>query len=127
MSLDGKTEKIASEIINSGLIVHKNLGPGLLESAYKECLYYELNAIGLQVVKEKPIPLIYNGIKLECGYRGDLVVENIILVELKAVEELTKIHLAQMLTYLRIGGYRLGFIMNFNVLWFKDGIKRIVI
>lgn len=107
--------------------IHKKLGPGLFESAYKECLYYELHANGFKVEKEKPIPLVYNSIKLDCGYRADIVVEERILLELKAIEELTKIHLAQMLTYLRIGGYHLGFIMNFNVLLFKNGIKRVVL
>ncbi len=127
MSLEASTERIASEVINIALMIHKKLGPGLLESAYKECLYYELQANGFKVEKEKPIPLAYNGIKLDCGYRADLVVEDKILLELKAIEELTKIHLAQILTYLRIGGYHLGFIMNFNVLLFKNGIKRVVL
>lgn len=127
MSLEASTERIASEVINIALMIHKKLGPGLLESAYKECLYYELQANGFKVEKEKPIPLAYNGIKLDCGYRADLVVEDKILLELKAIEELTKIHLAQILTYLRIGGYHLGFIMNFNVLLLKNGIKRVVL
>lgn len=127
MNLDNQTEKIASEIINIAMMVHKTLGPGLLESAYKECLYYELHHYGLVVEKEKPIPLLYKEIKLDCGYRADLIVENKILLELKSIEEFTKIHLAQMLTYLRIGGYRLGFLMNFNVSLFKDGIKRVVL
>lgn len=126
MNLEASTERIASEVINIALMIHKKLGPGLLESAYKECLYYELQANGFKVEKEKPIPLVYNGIRLDCGYRADLVVEDRILLELKAIEELTKIHMAQMLTYLRIGGYHLGFIMNFNVLLFKNGIKRVV-
>lgn len=127
MSLDNITEKIAGDIIHISLGVHKTLGPGLLESAYKECLYYEIKAKGFKVEKEKPIPLVYHSINLDCGYRADMVVEDRILLELKAVEELTKIHLAQMLTYMRVGGYSLGFIMNFNVLLFKDGIKRVVL
>ena len=108
MSLEASTERIASEVINIALMIHKKLGPGLLESACKVCLYYELHANGLKVEKEKPIPFVYNDIKLDCGYRADLVVEDKVLLELKAIEELTKIHLAQMLTYLRIGGYHLG-------------------
>jgi GxxExxY protein len=127
MDLEVSTERIASEVINIALMIHKKLGPGLLESAYKECLYYELHVNGFKVEKEKPIPIVYNGIKLDCGYRADLVVEDRILLELKAIEELTKIHLAQMLTYLRTGGYHLGFIMNFYVLLFKNGIKRVVL
>jgi GxxExxY protein len=127
MSLDANTEKIANEVINIAMMVHKTMGPGLLESAYKECLYYELDHNGLFVEKEKPIPLLYKEIKLDCGYRADLIVENKILLELKSIEELTKIHLAQMLTYLRIGGYRLGFLMNFNVLLFKNGIQRVIL
>jgi GxxExxY protein len=127
MSLDDQTEQIASDVMHIALLVHKSLGPGLLESAYKECLYYELGNNGIHVEKEKPIPLNYKGINLDCGYRADLVVEDTILLELKSFEELTKIHIAQMLTYLRIGGYRLGFLFNFNVLLFKEGIKRVVL
>jgi GxxExxY protein len=125
--LEASTERIASEVITIALMIHKTLGPGLLESAYKECLYYELCAKRLKAEKEKPIPLVYHSIKLDCGYKADIIVEGKVLLELKAIEELTKIHLAQMLTYLRIGGYHLGFIMNFNVLLFKNGIKRVVL
>lgn len=125
--LESSTELIASKVIHIALMIHKKLGPGLLESAYKECLYYELNANHLKVEKEKPIPLIYNEVKLDCGYRADLIVEDRIVLELKTIDEISDIHLAQMLTYLRIGGYRLGFIFNFKVLLFKEGIKRVIL
>jgi GxxExxY protein len=127
MSLDFHTEQLAKEVITIAMQVHSTLGPGLLESAYKECLFYEISTSGYHVEKEKPIPLIYQKVALECGYRADLIVENKILLELKAVEELNDIHLAQMLTYLRIGGFRLGFLMNFNVKFLKDGLKRVIL
>lgn len=127
MALDFHTEQLAHEIISIAITVHKTLGPGLLESAYKECLYYEITSSGYSVEKEKPIPLVYNQMKLECGYRADLIVEDSILLEIKAVEALHEIHMAQVISYLKIGGYRLGFLMNFNVLLLKDGIKRIIL
>lgn len=117
---------LATEVIGAAIVVHKVLGPGLLESAYKECLYYELLKKGLYVEKEKPLPLIYEEIKLDCGYRLDLLVENKLILEIKAVEGLNDIHLAQVLTYLKISGCRLGLLMNFNVLKVKDGIRRII-
>ena len=118
--------ELATEVIGSAIIVHKALGPGLLESAYKECLFYELFKKGLYVEKEKPLPLIYEEIRLDCGYRLDLVVENKLIVEIKAVEALNEIHLAQVLTYLKVSGCRLGLLMNFNVLKIKDGVRRII-
>ena len=117
--------EITSEIINCSIKVHKVLGPGLLESAYKECLYYELKKSGLIVEKEKPLPLIYNEVKLECGYRADLFVNDRIIVEIKSVDALKDIHLAQVLTYLKLVNKRIGLLINFNVLKLKDGIKRI--
>jgi GxxExxY protein len=117
---------LATEIIGAAITVHKALGPGLLESAYKECLFYELVSKGLFVVKEQPLPLIYKEIKMDCGYRLDLLVENKIIVEIKAVEALTDVHLAQILTYLKVSGCRLGLLINFNVLKVKDGIRRII-
>jgi GxxExxY protein len=99
----------------------------LLESVYKECcLFYELVKTGLYVEKEKPLPVIYQEIKLDCGYRLDLLVENKLIIEIKAIEELNKIHTAQILTYLKVSGCRLGLLMNFNVLMIKDGIRRII-
>lgn len=127
MALDFHTEQLAHEIIGIAILVHKTLGPGLLESAYKECLSYEISSSGYAVEKEKPIPLIYNNMKLDCGYRADLIVENKILLEIKSVDTLNDIHLAQVLTYLRIGGFRLGYLINFNVLLLKEGIKRVIL
>jgi len=118
--------ELATFVIGAAIIVHRTLGPGLLESAYKECLFYELIKKGLYVEKEKPLPLIYEEIKLDCGYRLDLLVENKLIVEIKAVEALNEIHLAQVLTYLKVSGCRLGLLMNFNVLKVKDGIRRII-
>jgi GxxExxY protein len=117
---------LTSRIIDAAIKVHKTLGPGLLESAYKECHYYEMIKSGLFVEKEKPLPLIYEDVKLDCGYRIDLLVESRIIIETKAVETLNDIHMAQILTYLRINKTRIGLLLNFNVLKMKDGIKRVV-
>jgi GxxExxY protein len=106
--------------------VHKSLGPGLLESAYKECLFYELDKSGLLVKKEKPLPLIYKEVKLDCGYRLDIFVENKVVVEVKSVELLHDIHLAQVLTYLKVINRRVGLLLNFIVLRMKEGIKRVI-
>ncbi len=118
--------KITGKIIQYAIKVHTFLGPGLLESAYKECLYYELLKSGMKIEKEKPLPLIYEEVKLECGYRVDLFVEDSIIVEVKSVESLHDIHLAQTLTYLKLAVRRIGLLINFNVLKLKDGIKRVV-
>ena len=118
--------EISSLIIGAAIDVHKVLGPGLLESAYKECLYYKLFQSGLNVVKEKPMPLIFEEVILECGYRIDLLVENKVVIEVKSVEALNDIYLAQTLTYMKLGDYKLGLLMNFNVLRLKDGIKRVI-
>lgn len=121
-----KDNDLTSRIIDAAIKVHKALGPGLLESAYKECHYYEMIKSGLFVEKEKPLPLIYESVKLDCGYRIDLLVESRIIIETKAVETLNDIHMAQILTYLRINKTRIGLLLNFNVLKMKDGIKRVV-
>jgi len=105
--------------------VHKSLGPGLLESAYLECLFYELQLAGLKVEKQKPLPLIYKEVKLETGYRLDIIVENKVVLEIKAVDALNDVHKAQVITYLRLSGCKLGLLMNFNVLRVVDGIKRL--
>ncbi|HJD86889.1 MAG TPA: GxxExxY protein [Empedobacter falsenii] len=118
--------EIATKIIGCAINVHSALGPGLLESAYKECLYYELNQNGLYVEKEKPMPLVFKEVKLNCGYRIDLLVENKIVIEIKAVEGLNNVHLAQTLTYLKLGNYKLGLLINFNTFRLKDGLKRVV-
>ncbi|HLN73984.1 MAG: GxxExxY protein [Methylococcaceae bacterium] len=117
---------LANKVIGIAIEVHRHLGSGLLESAYKECLYYKLQKAGLKVEKEKSMPLIYEEVKLDCGYRIDLLVENRLVVELKSVDALNDIHLAQTLTYLKIGNFKLGLLMNFNVIMLKDGIKRVI-
>lgn len=117
---------IANKILGAAIEVHKALGPGLLESAYQECLFYKLSKEGLQVVKEKPMPLVFEEVKLECGYRIDLLVENKVVIEIKSVEGLSDVHLAQTLTYMKLGDYKLGLLINFNVKLLKNGIKRIV-
>jgi GxxExxY protein len=117
---------LSNIIIGCSIKVHSALGPGLLESAYEECLYYELKKTGLKVQKQKPLPLIYEEIKLEVGYRVDLIVENKVIIEVKAVEALNDVHLAQVLTYLKLNKSKLGLLINFNVPKVKDGIRRIV-
>jgi len=118
--------EIANKVIGIAIDVHKTLGPGLLESAYKECLYYKITQSGLLVEKEKPMPLIFEDVKLDCGYRIDLLVENKLVIELKAVDALNDVHLAQILTYLKLGNFKLGLIINFNVTLLKNGIKRVI-
>lgn len=118
--------EISKIIIGCAIEVHKQLGPGLLESAYQECLYYELIQAGLKVQKEKPMPIIYKEVKLDHGYRIDLLVENRVVIEIKTVEELNDVHTAQVLTYLKLGSYKLGLLLNFHVALLKDGIKRLI-
>lgn len=118
--------EISEKIIGCAIQVHRELGPGLLESSYEECLYYELVQSGLLVEKQKPLPLVYKEVKLECGYRIDLMVERKVIVEVKAVEALNDIHLVQVLTYLKLSKVKLGLLMNFNVTLMKSGIKRVV-
>ena len=118
--------EISQLIIGFAIKVHTALGPGLLESAYEECLYYELVKEGLKVEKQKALPLIYEEIKLEVGYRLDLIVEDKVIIEIKACEGLTDVHLAQVLTYLKLSDVKLGLLINFNVTRVKDGIKRVV-
>jgi GxxExxY protein len=118
--------EITSAVIGAAIEVHKSLGPGLLESAYKECLYYKVFQSGLYIEKEKPMPLIFEDVKLECGYRIDLLIENKVVIEIKSVEALNDIHLAQTLTYMKLGNYKLGLLIKFNVLKLKDGIKRVI-
>lgn len=118
--------EISKIIIGCAITVHKQLGPGLLVSAYQECLFYELKIQKLKVIKEKPMPVVYKEVKLNHGYRIDLLVENKVVIEIKTVEVLNNIHKAQTLTYLRLGGYKLGLLLNFQVFVLKNGIKRIV-
>ena len=114
-------------VLDCSFQVHTALGPGLLESAYEECLYYELLQSGLNVKKQIPLPLIYKEVKLDAGYRIDLLVENKVIVELKSIESLADIHMAQILTYLKLSGCKLGLLVNFNVKHLKDGIKRVIL
>ena len=118
--------EISNKIIGLAIEVHTILGPGLLENAYKECLYYKIDKSGLYVEKEKPMPLIFDEVKLECGYRIDLLVEKKVVIEIKSVDALNDVHLAQTLTYMKLGNYKLGLLLNFNVVKLKDGIKRVV-
>lgn len=115
---------ITNLIIGSAIEVHKTLGPGLLESAYQECLSYELKNKNLQVKKEVALPVVYKEVKLDHGYRIDLLVEDRIVIELKTVEYFTDVHFAQILTYLKLGGYDLGLLINFHTSLLKNGIKR---
>jgi GxxExxY protein len=118
--------EISKTVVGLAMQIHTALGPGLLESAYKECLYYKISQAGLKVMKEKSMPLNYEGVRLECGYRIDLLVEDKLLLEIKSVEALNEIHLAQTLTYMKLGNYKLGLLLNFNVPRMKDGIRRII-
>jgi GxxExxY protein len=121
-----KENEISNVVIGCAIRVHSALGPGLLESAYGACLRYELVKSGLFVEVQKPLPLVYESVKLECGYRIDLLVERTVIIAIKAVEGLNDLHLAQVLTYLKLSGCRLGLLMNFNVLRLRDGIRRVV-
>ncbi len=118
--------QISKIIIGKAIEVHRALGPGLLESAYQECLYYELTTKGLSVEKEKPMPIVYKDIRLDHGYRIDLLVEDKVVIELKSVDRLIDVHTAQILTYLKLGDYKLGLLINFNVGLLKEGINRYV-
>jgi len=119
--------QITEKIIGCAIEVHKNLGPGLLESAYEECLYYELKNIGLVVQKQVPMPLVYKEIKLDAGYRVDLVIEDKVIVEIKSVDAIADIHKAQLMTYMKLSRVKIGLLINFNVTRLKDGIVRWII
>lgn len=118
--------QLTEEILGCAFKVHTALGPGLLESSYKECLCYELNKAGLYTEKEKGLPLVYESVKLDVGYRLDLLVENKVVIETKAVEALTDVHVAQVITYLKLSGCKVGLLLNFHCKHLKDGIKRMV-
>ncbi len=126
MILKMTENEIANKVIGLAIEVHSALGPGLLESAYKECLYYKTSKTGFFVEKEKPMPLIFEDVKLDCGYRIDLLIEKKVVIEVKSVESLNDLHLAQTLTYLKLGNFNLGLLINFNVALLKNGIKRVV-
>ncbi len=119
--------EISRIILDCAFKVHTALGPGLLESAYQECLNYELKKCGLKVEKEKPLPLVYKEVKLEYGYRIDLLVENKVVIELKTVENFTDVHIAQTLTYMKLSNCKLGLLLNFYTKSLKNGIKRLIL
>ncbi len=121
-----KRDPLTNRIIGSAIEVHRVLGPGLLESAYEECFCYELQLIGIEFKRQISIPVDYKSIKLECGYRADLVVEDKLVIEVKAIEKIKAIHEAQLLTYLKLTGIKTGLLINFNVPLLKDGVRRLV-
>ena len=120
-------ENLTQRILSCAMLVHSKLGPGLLESCYEECLYYELKKNGLQVEKQRPMPLVYDDVCMEIGYRIDLMVDRKVIVEIKSVEMLNNVHMAQVITYLRLSECRVGLLINFNVSSLREGIKRIVV
>ena len=126
IKIDMTENEISNRIIGLAIEVHSALGPGLLESAYKECLFYKIWSSGLDVEKEKPMPLIFDDVKLDCGYRIDLLVDKKVVIEVKSVESINEVHMAQLITYMRLENYKLGLLLNFHVLKLKDGIKRVV-
>jgi len=119
-------EKAAKEIVDAAIKVHRTLGPGLFESTYQKCLAYELSKSGLRVDCEVVLPIVYDGVEIESGYRLDMLVDDLIVVENKTVDNITPVHSAQLLTYLRLGGYELGFLLNWKVTLMKQGISRII-
>ncbi len=121
-----EVNKITEAIIGAAIRVHRELEPGLLESAYEACLAFELAEHGMAVERQKPLPLVYRGVQIECGYRIDLLVENAVVVELKTVDKILPIHEAQLLSYLKLSGRNVGLVINFNVVVLRDGIRRMV-
>ena len=122
--MEEDADLLTGNIIGAAIEVHRSLGPGLLESAYQACLHYELRLRRLQVECQKPLPVFYKDVMLDCGYRLDLVVENQVVVEIKSVSAVAGVHEAQLLSYLKLGEYRVGLLINFNVKTLKDGIRR---
>jgi len=120
-------KEITEKIIGAAIEVHKTIGPGLLESAYEECPAHEMRIRGLNFERQVPLPVVYKGVTLDCGYRLDFLVEKAVVIELKALDALQPIHEAQLLTYLRLGGWTVGLLINFNVPVLRDGIKRVVL
>jgi GxxExxY protein len=121
-----RENELAAIVIDCGLKVHRKLGPGLLESVYEECLHYEIKNKGLKIERQKILPVEYENIQLSSGYRLDLIVEDKLIIELKAVEDVHELHFAQLLTYLKLSKTKLGLLINFNVPLFKDGVRRVV-
>ena len=126
MNQEDRLSKITETIIGCAINVHRELGPGLLESAYEACLLYDLSQTKMKIESQKPLPIIYKKVKLDCGYRLDLLIEDDVIVEIKSIEKLLPIHKAQLLSYLKISGLRVGLLINFNVKLLKDGIIRVV-
>jgi len=126
MAEKDRLDLITRSIIGAAIEVHRHLGPGLLESAYEVCLAYELRQMGLKLEQQVPLPVTYKQVKLDCGYRLDLLVDDAVIVEVKAIEQLAPIHDAQLLSYLRLSGKRVGLLLNFHARVLKDGLKRIV-
>ena len=122
-----KFDELSNQVIGCALEVHRNLGPGLLESTYEQCLAYELKTAGIPFNLQHPLPVKYKSINLNCGYRIDVFVDETIIVELKSVDKILPIHQAQLLTYMKLAGISTGLLMNFNVKYLKDGIKRMVL
>ena len=119
-------DQVTEKIIGAAIEVHRALGPGLLESAYEACLAFELSDRGLKVETQKPLPVVYRGVKLDCGYRLDLLVDDSVIVEIKAVDHLAPIHQAQLLSYLKLSGCKVGLLLNFNVKMLRQGVSRVV-
>ena len=120
-------DELSKRVIGCAIEVHRNLGPGLLESTFEQCLAHELKCAGIPFMVQHPLPVNYSGVKLDCGYRVDLFIDNKIIVELKSVEKLLPIHQAQLLTYMKLAEIKIGLLMNFNVRFMKNGIKRMVL
>ena len=120
-------DRLTEQVIGLAIEVHRHLGPGLLESAYETCVCFELDSVGLKSGRQVPLPVTYKGVKLDCGYRLDIVIEGQLIVELKTVDRLMPIHDAQLLTYLRLSGIRTGLLLNFNTALLKDGLRRLVL
>jgi GxxExxY protein len=127
MEMPYERDVLTDQIIGSAIEVHRHLGPGLLESAYEECLCFELNRTGLDFKRQVPLPVVYKSVRLDCGYRIDIVVERRLILELKAIERLMAIHEAQVLTYMRLSGIHTGLLLNFNTPVLKDGIRRLML
>ena len=122
-----KFDRLSGQIIGCAIEVHKNLGPGLLESTYEQCLAYELKRSNISFKLQHNLPVEYKGVKLDCGYRIDMLIDNKVIVELKSVDNILPIHQAQLLTYMKLSGVGIGLLMNFNVKYMKTGIKRMVL
>ena len=120
-------DELSNRVIGCAIEVHRNLGPGLLESTYEQCLAHELKTAGIPFKLQHPLPVEYKDLKLDCGYRIDLLVDNSLIIELKSVDNVLPIHQAQLLTYMKLSGIRIGLLMNFNVKYIKSGIKRMVL